>query len=492
MRYTVYFLVFVGTVLLGQLACTLEEEFVTDPALMLRFSQDTIRFDTVFTEVGSATRSFKVYNPRDQEVNVSSIRVANDAGGKFRINVDGRVGPEVENIFLPPNDSIYVFVEVTVDPDQDLSVSPFVFTGQVLVTATEVEQPVQLEAFGQNANYLPSDRTRANFGVLTCNLGEIAFDDPRPYVLYGSLIVDECTLVLPAGTRLYIHGGLVQNADLFPESPIFNDGLLIFQNSGRLRIDGTLEEPVLIATDRLEEEFLELGGQYSGIRFGAATGPHRISHATIRNGIVGVFVDSTARVSIDHTTIAYTSSAALVGYQARVTASNLLCHSNGGGALQAIKGGQYDIDYATLVNRSGQTPAVALSNGFDLGGNRFIGAPLTANLRNCIVAGTLNDELALIDFELGDALDYNLTNCLLQSQRVPQQVADFESRCSECLLIDRSDTLFVNVQQDSFQLDTLSVAEGLAVPVSGITDDLRGVARDAQRPDVGAYEYQPN
>ena len=33
-----------------------------DPAMQLAFSCDTVRFDTVFTEQGSSTMQFKVYN----------------------------------------------------------------------------------------------------------------------------------------------------------------------------------------------------------------------------------------------------------------------------------------------------------------------------------------------------------------------------------------------------------------------------------------------
>ena len=39
----------------------------------LEFSLDTLRFDTVFTERGSATRILKVYNPNDESVRISRI-----------------------------------------------------------------------------------------------------------------------------------------------------------------------------------------------------------------------------------------------------------------------------------------------------------------------------------------------------------------------------------------------------------------------------------
>ena len=38
--------------------CNKDEDFITDGSVSLAFSLDTLRFDTVFTELGSATRFF--------------------------------------------------------------------------------------------------------------------------------------------------------------------------------------------------------------------------------------------------------------------------------------------------------------------------------------------------------------------------------------------------------------------------------------------------
>ena len=480
----------VATLLLAH-ACTLEEDFITDSGTELTFSTDTVMFDTVFTEVGSATQSFVVYNPFDRPIEIASVRIESDPGGRFFLNVDGTSGREVTNTFLPPEDSIYVFVEVTVDPDQDLSASPFVFSGQVIIEATDVEQVVHLEAFGQNANYIPSSRLRGNFGLLTCDLGEIVWDDPKPYVLYGSLLVDSCTLTLPPGTRLYVHGGLVANAELFPDNPIFNDGIIIVQNRGVLNVEGTADNPVVIASDRLEERFARTPGQYSGIRLGFGSGPHNISHARIRHGVIGVFADSVAELHIDHTEFAYTAGAGIIGYQADITATNVISHSNGGGALQAIKGGSYQLDYCTFVNYGSQNPAVGLTNGFEVSQQNFITAPLDASIRNSIIYGSLRDELALVNFDDNTALDYRIDRSILRSTELPRQRDDFTENCTGCFFPPVDSALFANVVADTFLLDTLSVAEGRARPLPGITTDLLGRERDPETPDIGAYEYFP-
>ena len=93
-------------------------KFLTDPSVMLEFSADTIIFDTVFTTVGSTTEILKFYNRENQAIEVSSIYLAGGSASQFRINVDGISGTEFENIEIPAEDSLFIFVEVTVDPHQ--------------------------------------------------------------------------------------------------------------------------------------------------------------------------------------------------------------------------------------------------------------------------------------------------------------------------------------------------------------------------------------
>ena len=96
-------------------ACN-NDEPITDAGASLEFSLDTLAFDTVFTSVGSTTKRFKIYNRNEQPIVISNIQLENTSG-MFRINVDGTAGNTHSNIEIPAEDSIYVFVEVTVDPD---------------------------------------------------------------------------------------------------------------------------------------------------------------------------------------------------------------------------------------------------------------------------------------------------------------------------------------------------------------------------------------
>ncbi len=79
------------------------------------FSVDTLDLGTVFTSQPTPTYSFKVYNRHSKIINISSIGLRDGSKG-FRLNVDGQAGRRFNNIEIRPNDSIYVFVEVTVAP----------------------------------------------------------------------------------------------------------------------------------------------------------------------------------------------------------------------------------------------------------------------------------------------------------------------------------------------------------------------------------------
>ena len=92
----------------------------------LNFSSDTIIFDTLFTSIGSITKTLTVYNNNNFDV-ITNIRVQEgEPGANFRINVNGDAGNQHENIKVPANDSIFIFLEVTVNPSSNST--PFILS----------------------------------------------------------------------------------------------------------------------------------------------------------------------------------------------------------------------------------------------------------------------------------------------------------------------------------------------------------------------------
>ena len=54
----------------------------------LRFSNDTIIFDTTFQSIGTTTKTLKVYNRSRGDI-YTNISLEENTQGSFRINVDG-------------------------------------------------------------------------------------------------------------------------------------------------------------------------------------------------------------------------------------------------------------------------------------------------------------------------------------------------------------------------------------------------------------------
>ena len=78
--------------LLLLISCQKDWVFTTSSTDKVTFSSDTLRFDTVFTQIGSSTRILKIYNPSKEAINISSLYLAAGANSKFKINVDGFPG----------------------------------------------------------------------------------------------------------------------------------------------------------------------------------------------------------------------------------------------------------------------------------------------------------------------------------------------------------------------------------------------------------------
>ena len=69
-------------------SCSDDWNFSTDSAYVLEFSADTVRFDTVFTGVASASYGFMVYNNNDAGLKLDAV-MGGGTSSPFRMNIDG-------------------------------------------------------------------------------------------------------------------------------------------------------------------------------------------------------------------------------------------------------------------------------------------------------------------------------------------------------------------------------------------------------------------
>ncbi|MEM9544916.1 MAG: hypothetical protein AAGA77_03040 [Bacteroidota bacterium] len=472
-------------------ACQKDTTFEgTNPAITT--SLDTLTFDTVFTTIGSATRFFKIYNNELEDITVD-VRLLNGQGSKFRMNVDGVSGHEVKDVFIKGNDSIYVFVDVTVDPDQPLSISPFIFEEMLAISSNGSEKDILLEAWGQNANYIPGRKRKGILSLLTCDFQTETWDDPKPYVIYGVLFIDSCELILPPGTDIYVHGGVVRQDTL-----IYNDGFLVVLENGKITANGTVSEPVTFQGSRLEQSFDDIPGQWVGILFTSGSVGNRMEHVNLKNSTVGMRVDSAAQLSLESCSISNTTSAGLIGVLGTIDATNTLIYENGQNCALLTYGGNYNFNHCTFASYGNQSSAVRFDN-FRCTDPPFCQeevfvAPLNVNFANCIFAGNESDEIFPIDWTDGtepDLFNYNFQNCAVTVEDIlePDQFPNFFDNCENCFNLSFNDTLFLDLQNNDYSLDTMSIAIDKGFFDGLVLEDILDNSRD-NMPDLGCFEFQ--
>ena len=194
------------------------KDFSTIPSFgQLEFSKDTVFLDTIFTNIGSATYNLKVYNRSNDDITIPNITLERGSVSNYRLNVDGIPGKSFQNIDILAKDSIFIFVETTIDI---ASVSDPLYTDRILFDNGMNQQDVKLVTLVQDANFifpgrdpftlkidsltLDSEATTIKGRFLTND--ELTFTNTKPTVIYGyAAVSSNNTLTIPPGSKVYFH-----------------------------------------------------------------------------------------------------------------------------------------------------------------------------------------------------------------------------------------------------------------------------------------------
>ena len=162
----------------------------------LEFSVDTVVFDTVFTTIGSTTKQFKIYNKDNKEITIDEVELVGGSNSPFRLNLDGLQGTSFSNLKLAGGDSLFCFVEVTLDPNG--GVLPLVVEDSIRFQTNGVDQYVKLAVWGQDMYYHYS-----NFKAEIFDTNEGVWPNDKPHVIYGAAIIDSAkTLDILPNTQI--------------------------------------------------------------------------------------------------------------------------------------------------------------------------------------------------------------------------------------------------------------------------------------------------
>ncbi len=357
------------------------------------FSQDTLWFDTVFTSIGSASQALRIVNESPGRILLEDVTLEDGNGSEFRVNIDGIPGPSASGLVLEEGDSIYVFVEVTVDPE-DVNL-PFIVKDRIRVTVNGFSQYAELLAWGQDAFFHGSP---GGLSTLPCN---DIWSAQRPHVIYGVVgVAPDCNLTIEAGCAVHVHAG---------------GG--IYVDRGVLEVNGELGQEVTFEGDRLEPEYDDIPGQW-GIQvdtliqteFGVAQASilgggiwlygsvgSTMRHAVLRNGTIGVQVDTTgnaggAALNMENCIIHNMSGIGLLAQGAHIDGTNLLLYDCAQACAAFTVGGRYRFTHSTFANYwsdgTRSTPTVLINDHYeDASGNLQI-RPLTeSRFLNCVMWG---------------------------------------------------------------------------------------------------------
>ena len=477
-------ILFLATVLSCAFSCR-KDNIETNSSATLNFSTDSILFDTVFTTMGSTTKRLKVYNRNNDKIIISSISLENGNNSPFRINVDGASGNTHSNIEIEGNDSIFIFIEVTIDPNSLLS--PFVINETLLFTTNGNKQSIQLAAWGQNAHYFVANKNVGGIPLVYLDKDNsngalnVTWTNDKPYVIYGGYLTldGDDQLTIEKGVRVHLHN---------------SSGIWVYQG-GNIQVNGTVDSNVTFQGTRLEYAWQDVPGQWDRIWINEGSNDNVFNYAVIKNAFIGLQVEplpfdptprlSTNRLRLNNCMIQNSSAVAILATNYLITDTNSIFSNSGQFNLYIKGGGEYQFNHTTIANYWDQgireTPSVLVQNYYtDVNGSTVPIATIdSVNFYNCIVHGNLDVEFDT-DIISSGTVNYKFVNSILKTTNSTSgsNYVNIIKNPSAELFIDKS------IQNYHLAVGSAAINAGIA---SGVLTDHDGVIRN-NPPDIGAYE----
>ncbi|HKC69200.1 MAG TPA: hypothetical protein VKG26_13270 [Bacteroidia bacterium] len=483
-----------------------KDKVITTPGAKLTFSQDSVLFDTVFTSIGSTTKLFRVHNPNNGNVNISSIRLARGNASYYRLNVDGVAGKSFSNIEIDAKDSLYIFVEVTIDPTNQNN--PFIYRDSILFDLNGSEQHFDLIAFGQNAYYhMPKLVTSSGLEFDTLHVpvnGTDTWLNDKPHLIYGYVVVDSTQkLIIPQNTHIYVHNG---------------GGIWVYRG-GSIQINGTHGNEVTFQGDRLEQEYKDVPGQWDRIWINEGGTGNLINYAIIKNAFIGVhagvgafdgvgntiYSGLAANLTLNNTIIQNCSYAGILGHDYNITGGDNVVVNCGQHILEFDYGGSYSFYQCTFANYWNQTNNSQASNARTtpsfLFNNYYNGSTQNAfdslYFGNCILDGSMAEEFQFdtLSQSGGFAHPYLFDHCLLKTQLFQPNGAHTSVSIINNPPGSNNPPSFVDPSTYNFKLNSNSAAiDGGSTSASGgYANDINGTLFSTNnsngQPDIGAYAH---
>lgn len=446
-----------------------KDSFISSADARVTITADTLKYDTVFVTSGSVYQYFKIINENNRKLKLSSVKLMGGIASPYKINIDGIPGPELTNVELEANDSIYIYVQVTINPGAGNL--PFIVRDSIQVSYNGNSRLVQLEAWGQNGHFYRNKRIAV----------DETWNNDLPYIILGSLRIDPGKiLTINKGCRIYVHA----------DAPIIVDG--------SLQINGLKDtaDRVYFRGDRLDDPYRDFPASWPGIFFTSTSQDNVFSYAVIKNSYQSIALqdpspNANPKITLNECVIDNSYDAGILALNSSVRARNCQI-SNCGKNLYLVKGGDYQFTHCTVATYGNsfiqhKDPVLVLTNFVTIN-NIPVSARLDALFRNCILwgeGGLINDEVIVL--KNGNTLfnvnfDYNLWKL----QTAPANITSNG-------IINNRDPLFDSINSSrnyyDFRLKATSPAINVGTNAS-VSIDLDGKPRPVGLPDLGCFEKQ--
>ncbi len=378
-----------------------KDKLIKDTGAKVEFSQDSVLFDTVFTTIGSSTQNIRIRNKHDQKINISSIQLQGGSASQFIINVDGAKGTSFSDIEIAANDSMYIFIQVNVNPTNINS--PLIISDAILFIVNGNEQKVILEAWGQDAYYHRPDSvikfkdgsyfrySVANAVPNSYNLinGEYVWKNDKPHVIYDYLVVDEGQkLKIQENTKVYLN---------------YKAGIWVYAG-GQIQVLGKKDKEVVFQGARREKDWADEPGQWDRIWINEGSDNNIIDYAIIKNGYIGVQCEyigedslyrKKGQLSLTNSKIQNMSMWGLYCLYYKVFGFNNVISNCQEHSVNIALGGAYLFSQCTFANywnkdKARDKPTLNVNN---YSTSQVL--PLNLHIGNCIIDGKLENEVNL-------------------------------------------------------------------------------------------------
>ncbi|MGB5419110.1 hypothetical protein [Algibacter sp.] len=513
MKRYLYFITTLGFLMLWS-SCRKDFEFSPSTG-SLEFSRDTVYLDTVFSNIGSSTYNLKVYNKSDNDISIPTVQLALGETSNYRLSVDGIAGKSFNNIEVLAKDSLFIFVETTVDINDFTPNGSYLYTDQIEFDAGSNFQKVELVTLVQDAVFIypERDNTTKVIKTLTLDIGgelvetelqgrelsptELTFTNDKPYVIYGFATVPNGeTLIIDAGARLHFH----DNSGI-----IVSNGASINVNGGFSIDQELLENEVIFEGDRLEPSFSDVPGQWGTIWLLDGSVNNTFNYATIKNSTIGILSDGNPdetnnKLTITNTQVYNSSSFGILGRNTSISGENVVINNSGLSSFAGTLGGKYNFTHSTLVNywNDGfrQFPAVLLNNFvLDEDNNATIADLTEANFNNCIIYGNDNPEILLDEIEDASAVyNFKFTNCLIRFEDNSNNFTGANYNLNDTNKYEGNifnlDPNFKDTELNDLIIgdDSAANGQGLSTFATQVPFDILNMNRTST-PDIGAYQH---